>query len=74
MEIRESAVIVTGAARGIGRGIAAAFAGEGAKVVLSDWGRLPKKGRGIGITRSLANLTWRKPNAKSARRAEHAGR
>lgn len=38
MEIRESTVIVTGAARGIGRGIAAAFAREGANVVLADLG------------------------------------
>jgi len=38
VEIRESTVIVTGAARGIGRGIAAAFAREGAKVILADLG------------------------------------
>lgn len=46
MEIRGSTVIVTGAARGIGRGIAAAFAGEGASVVLADLGALAADGAG----------------------------
>jgi meso-butanediol dehydrogenase / (S,S)-butanediol dehydrogenase / diacetyl reductase len=38
MNIRGSNVIVTGAARGIGRGIAEAFVREGARVVLADLG------------------------------------
>jgi meso-butanediol dehydrogenase/(S,S)-butanediol dehydrogenase/diacetyl reductase len=40
MELRGRTVIVTGAARGIGRGIAKAFAGEGARVVIGDLGSL----------------------------------
>jgi meso-butanediol dehydrogenase/(S,S)-butanediol dehydrogenase/diacetyl reductase len=40
MEIRGRTVIVTGAARGIGRGIAAAFAREGARLVIGDLGSL----------------------------------
>lgn len=38
MDIRGRSVIVTGAARGIGRGIAEAFVREGARVVLADLG------------------------------------
>jgi meso-butanediol dehydrogenase/(S,S)-butanediol dehydrogenase/diacetyl reductase len=40
MEIRDKSVVVTGAARGIGRGIAEAFAREGARLVLGDLGSL----------------------------------
>ena len=40
MQIDGKTVIVTGAARGIGRGIAEAFAREGANVVLADLGSL----------------------------------
>lgn len=38
MELQGSSVIVTGAARGIGLGIAQGFAGAGARVVLADLG------------------------------------
>ena len=40
VEIKGKTVIVTGAARGIGRAIAAAFVGEGANVVAADLGAL----------------------------------
>ena len=40
MEIKGKTVIVTGAARGIGRGIAGAYAREGANVVAADLGSL----------------------------------
>ncbi len=36
MRLKDKVAIVTGAARGIGAGVAAAFAAEGAKVVLAD--------------------------------------
>lgn len=43
MEIQGKTVLVTGAARGIGRAIAAAFAAEGANVVLADLGSLANR-------------------------------
>ena len=46
MEIDGSTVIVTGAARGIGRGIAEAYAQEGANVVVADLGALAQQRAG----------------------------
>ena len=43
MEIKGKTVIVTGAARGIGRAIAEAYAREGANIVLADLGALADK-------------------------------
>jgi NAD(P)-dependent dehydrogenase (short-subunit alcohol dehydrogenase family) len=40
MELRNRTVIVTGAARGIGLGIAEAFGRAGARVVVGDLGSL----------------------------------
>ena len=38
MLLKDKVAVVTGAARGIGRGIALAMAGQGARVVVNDYG------------------------------------
>jgi NAD(P)-dependent dehydrogenase (short-subunit alcohol dehydrogenase family) len=53
MRFQDHSVVVTGAARGIGRAIAAAFAREGAKLALCD--RLPE---GQEVAKALGGLFW----------------
>ncbi len=50
MELKDAVAIVTGAARGIGRGVAVALAHEGAHLVLAD---LPSEGGDLERTRGL---------------------
>lgn len=51
MRLQDRVAIVTGAAKGIGQGVAEVFAREGAKVVLIDWDRKTAEQTAEGIRR-----------------------
>lgn len=51
MDLKDATVIVTGGARGIGRGIVTAFAGEGANVVIGDLLDVPEVAQACDETR-----------------------
>lgn len=65
MDLRGSTVIVTGGARGIGRGIVTAFAAEGANVVIGDLLQLPELAAAAEETRALAGAFGVKTEAVS---------
>ncbi len=67
MEVQGRTVIVTGAARGIGRGIAEAYAQEGARVVLADLGSLEAEESGAWTYR-LASKDELESTAESIRK------
>lgn len=54
MDLKDTTVIVTGGARGIGRGIVTAFAAEGANIVIGDLLDLPDLAGACAETRRLA--------------------
>jgi 3-oxoacyl-[acyl-carrier protein] reductase len=63
MQLKDKVVAVTGGARGIGRAIASAFAGKGARVALVDLGaadldaaRADFAGRGVDVRTYVANV------------------
>jgi 3-hydroxybutyrate dehydrogenase len=63
MQLENKVAIVTGAASGIGKGIAALFAREGAKVVIADLNK-----RGADAT---ATGAWRSQAGDRRRRRRH---
>lgn len=65
MELKDAVVIVTGGARGIGRGIVTAFAAEGAHVIIGDLLNLPEIAAACDETRRLAEAYGVKTDAVS---------
>lgn len=65
MELKDAVVVVTGGARGIGRGIVTSFAAEGAHVVIGDLLDVPDVAAACAETRAFAGAHGIKTDAVS---------